>query len=131
MLQNLVWGQFLKLNTSLTLKPYVHLTESLLFYRYFSCKYSDFPQLLGVYVTNGLIFLFFPPDLLEKARVISQQTLERSYHIFYQMMSGSVNGLKGVYDLQMKNIWPDKGWIFFKLIKFSIQLNMNVTMLLW
>ncbi|XP_075588361.1 myosin heavy chain isoform X7 [Dermatophagoides farinae] len=32
--------------------------------------------------------------LLEKARVISQQSLERSYHIFYQIMSGAINGLK-------------------------------------
>ena len=32
--------------------------------------------------------------LLEKARVISQQPLERSYHIFYEMMSDQISGLK-------------------------------------
>ncbi|XP_071512369.1 myosin heavy chain, muscle-like isoform X1 [Panulirus ornatus] len=32
--------------------------------------------------------------LLEKARVISQQSLERSYHIFYEMMSDQIDWIK-------------------------------------
>jgi len=37
--------------------------------------------------------------LLEKARVISQQSLERSYHIFYEMMSDKVTTIKPMCEL--------------------------------
>ena len=52
---------------------------------------------------SGILFIIYNcykfVDLLEKARVISQQSLERSYHIFYQIMSGAINGLKGIFIL--------------------------------
>lgn len=41
-------------------------------------------------------------DLLEKARVISQQPLERSYHMFYQIMSGAVKTMKGKNDFKLQ-----------------------------
>jgi len=46
--------------------------------------------------------------LLEKARVISQQSLERSYHIFYEMMSDQVPYLKPLCKLS-DNIYDYPG----------------------
>lgn len=67
--------------------------------------------------------MFIITDLLEKARVISQQALERSYHIFYQMMSGSVKGVKGIFENNQKNIFSHVEKIFF------IRIFINITII--
>ncbi|XP_065558381.1 myosin heavy chain, muscle-like isoform X12 [Artemia franciscana] len=57
---------------------------------------SRFGKFIRIHFDNGgkLSGADIESYLLEKARVISQQAAERSYHMFYQIMTGAVPGVK-------------------------------------
>ncbi|KAG1661470.1 Myosin heavy chain, muscle [Nymphon striatum] len=63
--------------------------------------------------------------LLEKARVISQQPLERSYHIFYQMMSGYLKDLKGsIFEIIISQVKFSNGyiWLLARLNESALEM---------